>query len=398
MLRAQQFRLNPTPEQRAYFMQAAGTARFVYNWALHEYRAAKERGEKMNWNALQKRFNQIKVEECPWVLGVSKSVSQVAFADLRRSINTYYKAKKTNPNRLRFPGLRKRSRRIGGFGVQNDQFSISGNTVRLPRLGKVNISHPLRFTGKIMSGRVKEKAGRWYFIVVVECESQPVANASGAVGIDFGLSHFAVLSTEKVYENQVYFRRSERKLRLLQRGLARKKKGSNNRAKWKIRVARVQEHVANQRKDFIHKFTTEITQLFDVVCVEDLNLAGLHRTRLAKSFSDVAIGETVRQLSYKANWLQKVDRFFASSKLCHKCGWKKEDLKLSDRFWTCEGCWVTHDRDYNAAMNIKIEGIRLLAGTGYDPRNACGAKGLCDGVRSLVSPGCEAGRVWNSFP
>jgi len=370
MLKAHKIRLNPTAEQCAYFMRAAGIARFVYNWALNDYKATKERGEKMDWTALKTRFNKIKKQDFPFVAEVTKCASEQALADLRQSINTYYKIKKETPkSKTRFPGFRSRSKKIGGFGLNNDKFSVASHTARIPRLGDVNMAEPLRFSGKIMTGRIKEKAGNWYLTIVVEMNSQPVASPSRSVGIDFGLSRFATLSTGEVRETQAYFRRSERKLKLLSRGLARKKKGSCNRERWKLRVTRLHERISNQRSDFLHKFTSETVSDFAWICIEDLNLKGLCQTRLAKSFGDAGIGEAVRQLNYKTEWagttLQKVGRFFPSSKLCHVCGWKNEILKLSDRVWTCAQCGTLHDRDFNASLNIELEGMRLLAGDGY---------------------------------
>ncbi|MBI3951636.1 MAG: transposase [Acidobacteria bacterium] len=250
----------------------------------------------------------------------------------------------------------------------NDKFSVSGHTVYVPKLGAVNMAESLRFEGKILSGRIKEKAGRWYLTVVVECEPQPVVSPSGSVAIDFGLLRFATLSNGEVCETQAYFRQSERKLKLLQHGLARKKKGSRNRTRWKLRIARQHEHIKNQRHDFLHKFTTGLVKAYGVIYVEDLNLKGLTQTRLAKSFNDAGIGEAIRQLEYKSAGLgglvQKVGRFFPSSKRCHVCKYINDDLALSDRSWICPQCLTEHDRDLNAALNLEMEGIRLLAGNG----------------------------------
>jgi len=366
--KAHKIRLNPTPEQEQYFLRAAGVARFTWNWALNEYKATKARGEEANWNELKKKFNAIKHEAFPWLAEVTKCAPEQAIADLRQAINTYYKAKPANP-KLRFPGPRKRSKKIGGFGLNNDKFSVNGHTANIPKLGAVNMAEELRFEGKTLSGRITEKAGHWYLTVTVECDAQPLASLAGSVGIDFGLKSFATLSTGAVYETQASLRRSEAKLKKLQRGLARKQKGSKNRAKWKLRIARLHEQIANQRKDFLHKFTTAVCTVFAVVCIEDLNLKGLCQTRFARSFHDAAVGEAVRQLAYKSDWfgglLQKVDRFFASSKLCNVCGAKNEQLSLSDREWDCTGCGTHHDRDFNAAVNLDLEGRRLLAGSGY---------------------------------
>lgn len=374
MLKAHRIRLNPAPEQASQFMRAAGVARFAYNWALAGYKRQKDAGERVDWNALKKEFRASIDAQFPFVREVTKCAAEEGIADCRRAIATYYRAKAKN-QKLRFPGARKRSRRIGGFGLANDKFRLDGHQARLPKVGSVNLAEPLRFVGAIVSGRVTERAGRWYLTVVVDVAAAPLSPLpslggvpAAAVGIDFGLHRFATLSTGEGVETQALLRRSEGKLKRLQRGLVRKQNGSKNRAKWKLRVARQHERVRNQRVDFLHKFTTEIVRRFGVVCVEDLCLAGLCRTRLAKSFQDAGIGEALRQLEYKLGWsggqMVQVGRFFPSSKRCHACGAVYVGLTLAERAWRCPGCGTQHERDVNAAVNIELEGLTLLAGNG----------------------------------
>jgi putative transposase len=366
--KAHRIRLNPTPEQEAAFLRAAGIARFSWNWALTQFQRVKSEGQTADWNAIKKQFRSRIDTAFPFVREVTKCAPEEAIADLRRSVLTYYQAKPKNP-KLRFPKLRKRSKRIGGFGIANDKFRLDGHTVHLPKIGDVNMAEPLRFEGKVVSGRVTERAGHWFLTVVVEAEEAKQSPPQQSVGIDFGLHRFATLSDGQGVETQAPLRRSEAKLKRLQRGLARKKKGSQNRKKWKRRVGRFHERVANQRADFLHKFTTGVVQQYGVVCVEDLNLKGLCRTRLAKSFHDAGIGQAVRQLEYKQAWrggaLVKVDRFFPSSKRCHVCREVNSDLALADRRWQCSSCGTYHDRDGNAALNIEIEGLALCAGDGF---------------------------------
>jgi putative transposase len=388
MHKAHRIRLNPTAEQERGFLRAAGIARFAWNWALDEYRRRKEAGEPIDWNAIKKAFRARIDTEFPFVREVTKCAAEEALADLRRAIHVYYEAKKKNARR-RFPGYRKRRRRIGGFGLANDKFTVEGHEARLPKIGRVNLAESPRFHGRIVSGRVTERGGRWYLTVVMDVATgePPPLNA---VGIDFGLNRFATLSTGEVVETQARRRQSEAKLKRLQRGLSRKQKGSKNRQKWKRRVTRFHERVRNQRQDFLHKFTTAVAERFGTVCVENLNFAGLCRTRLAKSFHDAGIGEAVRQLEYKQAWrggaLVKVGRFFPSSKRCHVCGATKADLALGERTWRCSGCAALHDRDLNAAINIYLEGLALPAGSGYvgvtpvEPTSATAGFGLRQGV------------------
>jgi putative transposase len=368
MTKAHRIKLNPTPEQAAYFMRASGVARLSWNWALNEYKRRKDAGEKIDWNEIKKAFRAKIDTDFPYVREVTKCAAEEGIGDLRKAINLYFTVKKNNPaSEVRFPGYRKRSRKIGGFGIANDKFSVNDHTARLPKLGDVNLTESLRLEGRIVSGRVKERAGQWFLTVVVECETKGEANLCGSVGVDFGLKALATPSVGEVVETQAYFRKSEKRLKGLQRGLSRKKDGSRNRAKTAGKIARLHQRIADQRADLLHKFTSHLCTTFAVVCIEDLNLVGLSQTRLAKSFHDAGIGEAVRQLEYKSDWfggiVQKVGRLFASSKLCSGCGVKNDDLKLSDREWDCLNCGAHHDRDFNAAVNIELEGLRLLAGS-----------------------------------
>ncbi len=369
MHRTHKIRLNPTPEQANYFLRACGVARLVFNYMLSQYKETKSQKERFDWKKAKIAFNALKYILYPFISDVTKCAAEGAISDCRQAINTYYKAKQKNP-KVRFPRFRSRRKAIGSFVIHNDKFRVEGNTVFIPKLGAVNMAEPLRFKGKIVTGRVKEKAGKWYLIVVVEVEKpKAIIHPNLSTGIDFGLTRFATLSNGEVIETQDHFRKSERKLKLLQRGLARKVKQSKNYQKWKKKVARQHERIANQRRDFLHKETIGIIKQYKIICIEDLCLKGLMRTWLAKSFANAGIGIAVEQLEYKSeefgNVIQRVDRFFPSSKRCHVCLHVNKELDLSDRIWTCPNCQTTHDRDYNAAKNLEMEGLSLLVGSGY---------------------------------
>jgi putative transposase len=371
MIKAHKIRLNPTPPQESYFYRASGVARFAWNWALEEYKRRKAAGQVIAWNEIKKEFRAKIETEFPFVKEVTKCAAEAAIADLRQTINTYYKTKEATPkSKVKFPGPRKRSKKIGGFGLNNDKFWVYGHMIYVPKLGEVNMAEALRFDGRILNGRIKELAGRWYLTITVEVElvAQPAASPLRSVGIDFGLSTFATLSNGEKSETQAHYRQAEGKLKRFQRGLARKKKGSNNRKKWKLKIARAHGRVSNLRSDFLHKFTSEVTKRFSIVCVEDLCLKGWIGLA-GKSTHDAGVGRAINQLEYKTDEvggkLQKVGRFFASSKRCHVCGYIKEDLELREREWKCPNCGAEHDRDENGAINIEMEGVSLLAGSGY---------------------------------
>jgi putative transposase len=311
----------------------------------------------------------------------------------------FISSKKSNPkSKVKFPKFRKRSKKIGGFGLNNDKFFTTGHTVRVPKLGDVNLTETVRFNGKVMSGRIKEQHGRWYLIVTVKVDDpQPLARPCQSIGIDFGLSRFATLSDEDTSETQAHYRQAENRLKKLQRGLNRKKKGSRNRAKQKLKIARAHERVADLRNDHLHKFTTKVTRRYSVVCVEDLNLKGLCQTRLAKSFHDAGIGTAVRMLEYKAKSLggvvQPVDRFFPSTRRCCVCGHINDDLTLSDRVWICPKCKTEHQRDLTASVNIELEGVRLLVGNGSLDVTTVELATATLRLASMQVAGYEAGRI-----
>ncbi len=389
MLRAHKIRLNPTPEQTVYFFRAAGIARFSWNWALDDYKRQKSEGLKADWNDAKKRFRLSIDEQFPFVRDVTKCAFEEAFSDLAKSVGTYYSAKKAGGRKVRFPGYRKRHKRIGGFGIANDKFRTNGHSIRIPRLGWVNMAEPLRYAGSIRTGRIVEGGGNWYAVIVVEVE-KPVSTAEGSTGIDFGLKTFATLSTGEVYETQKTYRKGQRKLRALSRSLSRKKRGSANWKKQKARVGRFHRRLSDRRKDFLHKFTTAVTAKYAVVCIEDLNLRGMCRTNLSKSVNDAGIGISVKMLEYKADILQKVGRFYPSSKRCFECGAINANLKLSDRTWTCV-CGSVNDRDHNASKNIELEGVSLLFRDGYTEVTPVkfGASTLVLGSKQASD--CEAG-------
>lgn len=198
------------------------------------------------------------------------------------------------------------------------------------------------------------------------------------VGIDLGLKDFAVLSDGTRIAPPKFYRKAERKLRRAQRQLSRKQKGSKNRDKARHRLNRVHTKIRNQRQDWLHKLTTELVQKYDGLCIENLNLKGMAKTKLSKLVLDAAPGEFRRQLEYKAVWYRKhlvvIGRYFPSSKLCRECGTIHTALTLSDRVWAC-GCGAVHDRDLNAALNIRAEGIRAIpVAVGHtETQNAWGA-------------------------
>ncbi|GGK68429.1 transposase [Planomonospora parontospora subsp. parontospora] len=266
----------------------------------------------------------------------------------------------------------KRDRRQAIRFTKNARFSVTaGGRLRLPKIGDVDVrwSRPLPSAPSSVTV-IKDAAGRYFASFVVEVGDEPLPQTASEVGIDLGLTHFAVLSNGRKIDNPRFLRRAERRLKKAQQALSRKAKGSNNRKKAVVRVARAHAKVTDARRDFGHKLSTQIIRENQAVYVEDLCVNGLARTTLAKSIHDAGWSQFVGMLAYKAvrhgRTLTRIDRWFPSSKLCSACGVVAESLPLGVRSWTCS-CGAVHDRDVNAAINI-------LAAGRADRLNACGGR------------------------
>jgi putative transposase len=367
MQRAHKIRLNPTPEQETYFRKAAGTARFVFNWGLGEVKQALDAGRKPEGPlALKARFNAIKREQFPWVYEVTKCVVEGAFRNLGAALKNFWQSKhgELKGKRIGFPKWKSKHAGFGSFYLANDKFSVDGHVLKVPKLGKVNMSEALRFDGKIMGATISSHAGWWWVSIVVDIVHEPPAHAGHALGVDVGVKTLAVDSDGQVFENQGHLRRAYGTLRRLQRRVSRRIKGSNNRRKAVLKLARTHYRVGCLRADVHHKTTTQIARKAALIGIEDLNVAGMLKNRkLARVLSDASLSEFHRQLRYKAacygGRVQAIGRFYPSSKLHNGCGGYKEDLDLADRVWVCPVCGQQVDRDLNAARNIRDEALRL---------------------------------------
>jgi putative transposase len=251
--------------------------------------------------------------------------------------------------------------------------------VYCPKIGWIDLrlSRPVEGVTKSASFK-RDVTGHWHVCLIQEFDLPEVALPApqNPVGVDLGLIDFATLSNGESIPAPKFARRAARQIRRAQRVVSRRKKGSDRRTKAKRRLSRVHQRVARQRNDFVHKATTDLVGRFDLICIEDLSAKGMARTKLARSVMDAPFGEFRRQLAYKTRWnyrrLVTVDRFFPSSKQCHICGVVNTELSLSDRVWVC-GCGNVHRRDLNAALNLKAEGIQLVAAGQTETQNARGA-------------------------
>lgn len=367
MEKAYKFRIYPTTAQAALIVQTFGCKRWVYNHFLAE-RIAIYESEKRTAGRFEqdKRLTQLK-KETEWLRAPDKCALQNALADLDVAYQNFFRRVKSG-EKPGFPKFKNKHNKHQSYRTSGN-IKMHAKHIQLPKLGLVQCRISKQIEGRIISATVSQNPSGKYFVSVLctDVDVQPMDRTGAMVGVDLGLKELVITSDSQHFANPKHFTKSQKKLAKLQRELSRKSKGSNNREKARIKVARLHEHIASQRLDSTHKLTTELVRNYDLIAIETLmpkNMVKNHR--LAKAISDAAWGEIVRQLEYKCNWygkeLVKVDRFYPSSQTCNSCGYKNSDTKnLAVREWGCPKCGANHDRDVNAAKNILDEGLRILS-------------------------------------
>jgi len=374
MLIAHRIRLDPNDVQSTYLARAAGTARFAYNWALTEWQRqyAAHRADpalpRPSHLSLQRQLNAIKRQQFPWMLEVTKNAPQMAIIHLGKAFENFF------AHRARYPQFRKKGAH-DRFSMTNDQFRVEERRIRIPKLGWVRMREALRFSGRVVSATVSRRAGQWDVSITVNTLEPPLppAENQGVVGVDLGVAALATLSTGEVFTGPKALATLLPRLRRLSRSLSRKLKGSSNRSKAKLKLARLHARIANLRRENLHQLTTCITRRFHTVGIEDLNVNGMLGNRpLSRAIADMGFYELRRQLTYKAAWrggqVVVVDRWYPSSKTCSCCGYRLDHLALGIRQWVCAGCGAHHDRDLNAAINLENMAVSSTV-------PACGGEG-----------------------
>lgn len=373
------YRIYPNAAQRAQIARTFGCCRFVFNRALEmrtdEYEAA---GKTSHINEYIKMIPKWKADPATaWLKEADSMALQQSLRDLDRAYKNFFQGLREG-RKVGFPQFKKRRSRQSYR--TNAVEVVDARHVKLPKLGivKARVSRPVE--GRILSATVEQAPSGKYFVSVccTGVSPRPSATAGTAVGVDAGIKALLATSEGEVVENPRSLAKGEKKLRREQRRLSRRQKGSRNWEKQRVKVARVHETVADRRRDAIHKATTALADENQVVCAEDLNAKGMARNRnLAKAVADAAFGEVVRQLEYKCamrgGMLQKVGRWYPSSKTCSCCGHVVGEMPLEVRAWECPECGAAHERDLNAARNILAEGLRLLAENGTAGHAGTGA-------------------------
>ena len=363
--RAYKFRFYPTPEQELNLDKTFGCARFAYNYMLRlRTDAWMQWQERIGYHETSAALTALKKQpEYAWLNEVSSVPVQQSLRHLQSAFANFF------AKRASYPQFKRKN------GPQSAEYTTSafkwdGSTLRIAKMDaalNIRFSRTIPKAAKVTTVTVsKDCSGRYFVSMLCTDEVQAKAPVSAKVGIDLGLSHFAILSTGEKIAAPNTFRKNEEKLAKLQRKLAKKTKGSANRKKAKLKVAKLHAKIADSRKDFLHKLSTRLVNENQVIAIETLAVSNMQKNHnLAKSIADASWSEFVRQLEYKSLWygreLVGIDRWYPSSKRCSDCGHTVKKMPLNVREWTCQECGTIHDRDINAARNVLAAGLAVSA-------------------------------------
>lgn len=369
MNKAYRYRLYPTNEQKIMFAKTFGCVRFIYNKMLGDrLRYYKETGKKLNNTPAQYK------KEFPWL----KEVDSLALANAQLNLNKAYTNFWNNRKHFGKPKFKSKKTNRASYSTNNQKSSvrITGNKIKLPKIGwvKLCLHRPLMKNSTIKTVTISKTAsGKYYISILLEYENQILPLIpKHFLGLDFAMHGLYSASDEDNAEYPNFLRKAEKRLAKIQRKLSQKQKGSHNREKQRLRLATLYEKITNQRRDFLHKKARCLADRYDAIGIEDISVKAMAKHKKGKKFSfgksvaDNGWNMFINMLKYKLAWqgkqLVRIDKWYPSSQLCHICGYKNTDTKnLSVREWKCPKCGTHHNRDKNAAINIREEARKILA-------------------------------------
>lgn len=362
MLKSYKYRIFPSEEQKQLMSVVFGQVRFVYNLGLETKITAYTTNKKtLSYFDLNKQVIELKNTECPWLKDGIAQALQMSLRNLDNAYTNFFRGKG-------FPKFKNKHSKQSFQLPQEVRLSKNNKQIHIPKLKYVDIDLHRTFKGDIKTVTVSKTTTNKYFVSILvdnhkELPSKKPITTETSVGIDLGIKDFAITSDNKKFENKDFLKSQLNKLRIAQRSLARKKKGSNHYIKQKMIVSLLHEKIKNQRQDYLHKISKYLIDNYDTICLEDLTVENMVKNRkLSRAISDMGWSEFRTMLEYKAKWYGKnisiIGKFDPSSKTCSSCGKINKKLTLRDRTWVCLSCNTTHDRDVNAAINIKNFGLK----------------------------------------
>ena len=363
MIKGYKYKLIPNQEQMETLSKYFGCVRFIYNWGLNKkIETHKESGKSISYVKLSRELTLLKQQkEFAWLKECSSDSLIQSLRNLETAFSKFFK------KNAKYPKFKSKKHSIDSVKfMQHVHFDFVNWTVKLPKIGKVDLRKSRAFNQTTCKQGIttvsRDHCGTYWCVVTVDDlqEMPPKAEVrkDNSVGIDLGIKDYAILSDGTKFSNPKHLENTKKRLAHFQKVLARKEKGSKNYEKMRIKVAKCHRKIANKRNDYLHNLSSYLVNNYKTICLEDLNVKGMQKNQhLARAIQDASWGEFTRQLQYKSDWngdnIIYIGRFEPSSKTCSVCGYKKDDLKLSDRSWVCPKCGTKHDRDINAAINIK---------------------------------------------